>query len=807
MEENKDKILSNLKNYLNQYKSLADDEIWKHPETFQYYEFCQTFFQKNKIEQYEWKDFQNIKNNLNCYVTFPLAAENAFGKPNHEIEHYKKVFSYMLDESLPIKDRIKTIVNNNEYKISYLNNGLFEIIGYKFPDEFIIKNSTSDVAIKVIGEDTKFSYEQFNDYLTKRLEIQKLYKEIVGQRTSYPINIEIDRFLYWLATETNEGKEINKKMKNKKKSEPTQSEAEKEPSIDNNNKYWLYQPGEKGRFWDEFSSKNIIGIGWDDIGNLKTYKTQEEIENKIIKIYHPNKKPKNDTKALWEFANEMNIGDIVFVKKDMSNTLLGRGIVKSDYIYDENRNEYRNIRQINWTHKGEYIADFNYLQTSQWPIKTLTDISENKYNDFCLKIEEIFIRDKQPHLTKNQILYGPPGTGKTYNTVVYAVSIIENKTIREIQQEDYKTVQERYRNYKEQGRIEFITFHQSYSYEEFVEGIKPDINSSDENNIKYILQDGIFKKMCDNNNFDEVYKKFYEYIIDKDIYLYSIPGNAKFKIEQSKSDNNDSIKIIPQTDQETANFVRKAELLEIEKMDGRQGYAKAILKFMKEKFLDKPKVLIIDEINRGNISKIFGELITLIEEDKRLGEDNELKVTLPYSQKSFGVPNNLYIIGTMNTADRSIASVDIALRRRFKFIEMMPDNSKIADFGIVKFPIIFDELNNNIEILLDRDHKIGHSYFIKEKYKDADCEKLCEIWFDSIIPLLNEYFYNDWEKLYVLIPGFINKNDEVPDKLKEYCSTDSYYSFKSITDFYGANGFNDTSFKDALNTILDKKMD
>ena len=173
-------------------------------------------------------------------------------------------------------------------------------------------------------------------------------------------------------------------------------------------------------------------------------------------------------------------------------------------------------------------------------------------------------------------------------------------------------------------------------------------------------------------------------------------------------------------------------------------------------------VLIIDEINRGNISKIFGELITLIEEDKRLGEANEvtvLMVQLPYSQKSFGVPKNLYIIGTMNTSDRSIASIDIALRRRFKFKEMMPESDKVADFDC-NFKGVFELLNKRISVLLDRDHQIGHSYFIKDKYENAGVIELKDIWFDSILPLLNEYFYGDWEKLQKLLGCAKEKDDD-----------------------------------------------
>lgn len=272
---------------------------------------------------------------------------------------------------------------------------------------------------------------------------------------------------------------------------------------------------------------------------------------------------------------------------------------------------------------------------------------------------------------------------------------------------------------------DFITFHQSYSYEEFIEGIKP---SSKSGQIEYNIENGIFKQMCIKANSD--------------------PEN---------------------------NYV-----------------------------------LIVDEINRGNISKIFGELITLIENDKRINpngandpddknikiddkslEENSLVTKLPYSKENFGVPKNLYIIGTMNTSDRSIASIDIALRRRFTFKEIMPDSKLVADFNC-NFKQIFERLNKNITILLDRDHQIGHSYFINTKYNDNNGnnnpETLKEIWIDKILPLLNEYFYCDWDKLKLIIPGFVQEITNVPSHIKNECE-DNIYEFNipdKIEDFTAA---------------------
>jgi len=184
----------------------------------------------------------------------------------------------------------------------------------------------------------------------------------------------------------------------------------------------------------------------------------------------------------------------------------------------------------------------------------------------------------------------------------------------------------------------------------------------------------------------------------------------------------------------------------------------------------------------------------LIEPDKRQGAAHEIKAKLPYSQSSFAVPQNLYIIGTMNTSDRSIAAVDIALRRRFKFMEMMPDKNLVANFGI-GFQDIFEKLNKKIKLLLDRDHQIGHSYFIKTKYEKADAETLKQIWFQEILPLLNEYFYCDWEKLKLVVPGFITKVDNIPAELKDECE-DSAYEFKTEENFKDIEDFTNALTQD-----------
>lgn len=300
--------------------------------------------------------------------------------------------------------------------------------------------------------------------------------------------------------------------------------------------------------------------------------------------------------------------------------------------------------------------------------------------------------DKQ--FDKNLILYGPPGTGKTYNSVIYAVAICDGKSVDELT--DYDAVMTRYNELKKAGRISFTTFHQSYGYEEFIEGIKPIIDENKQD-IGYTIEPGVFKKFCDNA---------------KSITRTST-GIESTVIEENT----------------------------------------------------EPYVFIIDEINRGNISKIFGELITLIESTKRAGMYEAASAILPYSGDEFSVPSNVYILGTMNTADRSIALMDTALRRRFQFVEMMPDSDvlrkihadKVEDLDVAA---MLDKINERIEYLYDREHTIGHAFFTDLK-DDATLEKLQSIFEKSVIPLLQEYFYEDYQKIQLVLGDNAKSDDSL----------------------------------------------
>ena len=449
-------------------------------------------------------------------------------------------------------------------------------------------------------------------------------------------------------------------------------------------------------------------------------------------------------------------------------------------------------------------------------------------------------------LPLNLILYGPPGTGKTYNTLYKALEIIKGKDL--IKDKTFEELKPIFDNLVSNGQIVFTTFHQSMSYEDFIEGIKP---KTEMGRVTYEVQPGIFKQICENakkisvanKSMEKVdFKKtrvfkmslgekdkdadaIFRYCVDNDVIalgwgkainfskckkranfqkLDSTWGAAALEIfkEWMKkgdivliSDGTKEVKGIAQVTGEyefrddpsidmhqfrRVKWLYTGDNIPISKLYDKNLSQQSIYGFYKEKNgivnnggikvdvlneiitgeVNEKKqdnyVLIIDEINRGNVSQIFGELITLIEKDKRIGKKEALYVTLPYSQTSFGVPDNLYIIGTMNTADRSVEALDTALRRRFSFEEMMPNpellgETKVAD---IKLKELLITINKRIVALKDREHQIGHSYFMD----CPDDEKAAEIWLnnvfkDKIIPLLQEYFYGDYKKIYYVLGG------------------------------------------------------
>lgn len=430
-------------------------------------------------------------------------------------------------------------------------------------------------------------------------------------------------------------------------------------------RYWLYTPGEGSSLWEEFYKKGIMAIGWGYIGDLRNFDSKDAMKQKMKELHDPSLSYMNSAHATWQFANEIKVGDIVFAKKGRSQ-IIGRGVVASDYEYDESAEEYKNVRHVEWTHKGEWP------HPGQAGVKTLTDITP--YTDYVEQLCALFIGDDDTEederiieyppysaedflvdvymqdeeydtlvnlirTKKNIILQGAPGVGKTYAAKRLAYSMM---------------------GVKDQNRVMMVQFHQSYSYEDFIEGYRPAANG-------FVLNKGAFYKFCKTAELDDENEYFF----------------------------------------------------------------------------------IIDEINRGNLSKIFGELFMLIESDKR-----GIQLQLLYSGEKFAVPKNVYIIGMMNTADRSLAMLDYALRRRFAFYEMRPgfDTDGFREYRMGLGSEKFDRLIHCVESLnnviaadesLGDGFCVGHSYFCNltaEKVTDRALSAVVEY---ELIPLLKEYWFDE----------------------------------------------------------------
>lgn len=459
------------------------------------------------------------------------------------------------------------------------------------------------------------------------------------------------------------------------------------------------------------------------------------------------------------------------------------------------------------------------------------------------------------HLATNLILYGPPGTGKTYRTASEAVRLcLDAERFAELEQEDQRdALMAEYQRLVAEGRIEFVTFHQSMSYEEFIEGLRPDrgedvVDELDEPKRESGFQlkphDGVFKRFSErarldrrdgdtaagldrsarvfkvalgrrgveenriryglenglihvgwggdidwsDQRFDSYSEILSEWRSQKDpeasghdgniVVTYSLRADMQIGDYVALSDGRDRVRAFGrvigdyfydreaafhphrrkvtwlwQNDQGTerelfySNIFRRHSLYKLTQSLVDWDALEAIVRGPESISTDSPTqsyVLVIDEINRANISKVFGELITLLEPDKRIGMSNEIRLILPYSKKSFGVPANLHIVGTMNTADRSIALLDTALRRRFAFRELAPRPELLpTDVGGVDLAAVLRTLNRRIEYLIDRDHCIGHAFFMSCRTR-ADVDTVMR---DRVIPLLAEYFFEDWERI------------------------------------------------------------
>jgi len=615
-------------------------------------------------------------------------------------------------------------------------------------------------------------------------------------------------------------------------------------------KAWLAKPGVNGFLWAKCLENEGFYLGWGEVirelQGRTDFKDSDVID--LLNKHYPShtQNPFNSKRAIIDFIKGIKKGDILISCKGTTK-LLGLGIANGELGYDEDEEEYYGYKEVDWFYQNDSESPF------QLPLKTLTSLDNNLAIKVIEKMvgREIDIIEKPfddeydtSDIPLNQILYGPPGTGKTYTTIEKALKIVARKEYEtiinkkdspEIERHHIKTL---FKKYCRLGQIEFCTFHQSMSYEDFIEGIKPFVDEDDDGKktVFYDIEDGLFKKLAikasyqfmaaiepkredlksEEWKFDELWEALldsFETSIKNDepivldtrvgfinVVEISDKGNISLKhdlsgitsytvsyqrlkilyhgIESKEklgsiSNLNKSIRTIIGGCNASAYYAVLGRLFDMKPLNlpkepiehirpiyqeqkeivENSGYG-LIQNIGNERILVENYVLIIDEINRGNVSQIFGELITLLEDNKRLDKPEALTIKLPYSKSNFGVPSNLYLIGTMNTADRSVEALDTALRRRFSFVEM-PSKPEllIGEQELLGVNLIglLTTYNDRIEALLNIDHHLGHAYFMNID----TIEKLKAVYTDKIIPLLKEYFYGDDGKIgLVLGEGF-----------------------------------------------------
>ena len=521
----------------------------------------------------------------------------------------------------------------------------------------------------------------------------------------------------------------------------------------NETHYWLYSPGEQAVMWDEFYDEGIMALGWDELEDLENYTDRKSILEALIDNYGGGEDQRNNVSAIDDFChgeNKINIGDIVIVKKG-TKTLLGYGRVTSDYYYDENREEFLHCREVKWFKKGEWNLDFTL------PRKTLTDVTTYnsdiegiKYAQYLLNIMNENTQDQENNLVikllkyKPQIiLQGPPGTGKTREARRIAKALLglgENDSLEGNEQ------------------FKLIQFHPSYSYEDFVRGIVAKPNEEGDG-IVYTAENKVlaeFAREALEAPFEPIkWEEFRNYILkekEKGDVFFDKGKTIKFDFIK-KYEDGDAIHVQCLEDLEknkwkagenglnlpknfTSENLEDNFIIFKENQKKKDGYWSDIVDYFidwAKKYKKKPYVLIIDEINRANLSAVLGELIYALE---YRGEAVQSMYTIE-GENNLILPPNLYIIGTMNTADRSVGHIDYAIRRRFAFVNVLPKDltSELGDqFDSVLFAKVTDLFNTNLSPEFKKeDLQLGHSYFIT-KNTPIDIR-----WEYEIKPILLEY--------------------------------------------------------------------
>ena len=736
-------------------------------------------FKENFLEEkYKWEAVKHFQDNWNIDAEdFPTMLSNALSKtgnllaalnffPRRMIKQYatrftkevKGLFEDLFNESSDLKERIDAFIVGIEYihkqwdgngTLNHYQtfNAVSTYLWLCYPDKYYIyKPSVAKLMFEKLGVDIKLTplranavirtYELY-DYISKTLYKDNEFKKMLVE--SLADTCYSDEFMVTAAIDL--GYYFKKQQKASATTLPSNLALE--------TKYWMYAPGENASKWSRCKEQGIICIGWDEMGDLSQINTLSECRDGLRDVYeNPDSSFMNDGLAIWEFSHVMQNGDIIYAKRGLSN-IIARGIVKSEYIYDQSQEDFCHTRKVEWTHIGEWTLE-NIVQ------KTLTDIT--KYPDYVKKIETMITEGKNDNIqsiqydekysyyinlllkNKNLILNGAPGTGKTYLAKQIAAQIIFDGNVPEDFEENEKFI----------NQYGFVQFHPSYDYTDFVEGLRPTSPNKD-GNIGFERKDGIFKGFCKKTTLPET-----SFLLEDSLLMFKkdLVNIGRLNIKSFRSSTNIQVElgekgvltvITPQSAW-TCSDKKMLEYLKTRDCHPNDTYTKTIGDYILENYhvnsssnVNPSKyIFIIDEINRGEISKIFGELFFAIDPGYR---GKKGKVQTQYQnlitdesdpfKDGFYIPENVYIIGTMNDIDRSVECMDFAMRRRFTIKEITAEESA-KNMGVD--PDRMKCLNNAISEIegFNSSFHVGAAYFRGV----TDYEELWEL---KLQGLLKEY--------------------------------------------------------------------
>jgi len=793
--------------YLDLFKAVAAEWFKKTVVVQKNYDFFKKFFKRENLESASWFDIQQIRSHLHCFTSMAIAGQKALGNQNHPLEHYRNSFIDLAHgEGSPL-ERVRRFDKNPNHQLHcFGKSAVSELAGYVFPEVFMFRNNRDKSAAKYLGIKVSKSNDAAADienFTNSAIPVKELYLKRVGRQTSLPINFEIDQFYSWLyETYVNEEEE---------------GEGDEEKPVVAK-QYWTGSVGAHAKYWDEFLNHGIFAIGYDSTTDLAKFKSKKEILNHLKRVEQGSKNPTNDANACWDFLHNMCTGDIIFAKKGVTH-LLGYGIVESDYQFDQTQKSFKHVRKVRWVDTGERQLPAgevmalktltnitNYqgfpetlskavgLETGSLPPPTGVAYWWLNANPKMWDFEGDAIGSVQTYTTHNErknkrrmykyFEQAKPGdimvgyvTSPSKEIVgvcqitkgLHASPKGESIEFKKVEQLAFPISYDALKSNPDLAECEPLTNNQGSLFrltEAEYEIIRDMIDETNlgqpqvsETFSKQQAMDGLF---LDETQFDKMIDALKE---KKNLLLQGAPGVGKSFIAKRIA-----YSLIGLKDPSRVQAIQFHQSYAYE--DFIQGYrpttkGEFVLKnglffdFCRRAIRDeaskKPYVFIIDEINRGNLSKIFGELMMLIEHDKR-GKEHAIPLT--YSQaadEKFYIPENLYVIGMMNTADRSLAMVDYALRRRFRFINLKPEfNSKsfvkfLSDKKaprelIIKIQTRMNALNEAIQKdtkNLGAGYQIGHSFFVPNGSTEPNEGWYRRVVESEIIPLIQEYWFDN----------------------------------------------------------------